>query len=213
MKAFIFLGAPGAGKGTAAARIAEKTNARHVSTGAMLRGILENGASRDPAVKSRMNKGELVPDSMLIDMIGELFKSADSDATLIFDGFPRTVPQAEALEKLAAEHSVEIVKAVSIEVPEEIILKRLGGRQVCPACGAVFHVKTLPSKKEGICDTCGAALVVRNDDTPEAIKNRLVVHAEKTAPLVGWYEKAGKLARADGSGSADDAVEKIMAVM
>ena len=213
MQVFIFLGAPGAGKGTAAAKIAETTNARHISTGAMLRDAVKQGTPSGLSAKSYMDKGELVPDQVLIEMIGELFASSDKNATLILDGFPRTVPQAEALEKLASKYGVEIVKAINIEVPDDIVLKRLGGRRVCPACGAGFHTETLPPKTENICDTCATELVIRDDDKPATIRNRLHVYTQKTAPLIGWYESAAKLSTADGSGTADTVAENIKKVM
>ena len=213
MRVFIFLGAPGAGKGTAAAKIAEMTGTRHVSTGAMLRDAVKKGTPAGLSAKIAMDKGELVPDEILIAMIGELFAESDKSATFILDGFPRTVAQAEALEELAAKHGAEIAKAINIEVPEHTLLLRLGGRRVCPACGAGFHTETLPPKKQGVCDACQTELVIRNDDKPETIKNRLLVYADKTAPLTGWYAKAGKLTSADGSGTAESAAQNILNAM
>lgn len=213
MQVFILLGAPGAGKGTAAVRIAEMTGAKHVSTGAMLREAVKAGTPAGLSAKSYMDKGELVPDCVLIEMIGDLLQSSAADAVLMLDGFPRTIPQAEALEELAAKHGASISKAVNVAVSDAIVQKRLGGRRVCPACGAGFHVDSLPPKKEGVCDVCGAALIIRSDDSPATIANRLLVYAEKTAPLIGWYEKAGKLANADGSGDADSAARNTMDAM
>ena len=213
MRVFIFLGAPGAGKGTAAAKIAAATGAWHVSTGAMLRDLVRENSPAGIVAKSHIDKGELVPDHILAGMIGELFEAAEKDATFILDGFPRTIAQAEELDGLAAAHGAEIVKTINIEVPEDILLKRLGGRRVCPVCGASFHVESLPPKQPGICDICGNELVLRDDDKPETVKNRLLVYAEKTAPLTGWYERIGKLARADGSGNADEAARNVAAAM
>lgn len=213
MQIFIFLGAPGAGKGTAAARIAQKTLARHISTGAMLRAALKNGTPAGLAAKSYMDKGALVPDQVLIDMIGELLATAPADSVFLFDGFPRNVSQAQQLDSLAAKYHANVKAAICLDVPESILLKRLGGRRVCPACGMGFHVESLPPKQEGICDACNTKLVIRADDTPETIKHRLEVYEEQTAPLVAWYEKAGKISHIDGSADVDLTVDKVLAVM
>jgi len=213
MRVFIFLGAPGAGKGTTAAKIADATGAWHVSTGAMLRDLVREGSPAGVAAKEHIDKGELVPDHILAGMIGELFEAADADAAFILDGFPRTIAQAEALEALAAAHGAEIVRTINIEVPEDILLKRLGGRRTCPVCGASFHIESLPPKQPDVCDICGSGLVLRDDDKPETVRNRLRVYAEKTAPLVGWYERTGKLVRVDGSGSAEEATRNVAAAM
>jgi len=205
----VLLGAPGAGKGTVAARIAGPLQARHVSTGAMLRDAVKAGTPAGLVAKGNMARGELVPDSVLADMIGELLAAAPADARFLLDGFPRNVPQAEILSELAPRHGAEVDCAVSIEVPQEIILDRLGGRRVCPACGANFHVRTLKPRREGICDSCGAELTVRADDQPDTIRKRLAVYEEQTAPLAAWYEQRGKLRRVDGSADADAVAETV----
>ncbi len=203
MKIFVFLGAPGAGKGTVASRIAESGGAIHVSTGAMLREAVRNGTPAGLAAKSYMDQGALVPDSVLVDMIGELLADAPADAELLFDGFPRNVAQAEQLEALVRKHHAQVAQAICLDVPEAVVLRRLGGRRVCPACGAVFHVATLPPKQDGVCDACGGPLVVRDDDKPETIKRRLDVYAAQTEPLIAWYDRAGKLRRVNGAGEVD----------
>ncbi len=209
----IFLGAPGAGKGTAAARIAQKTSALHISTGAMLRAALKNGTPAGLAAKAYMDRGALVPDQVLVDMIGELLASAPTDSVFLFDGFPRNEIQAQQLDSLATKYHANVKAAICLDVPESILLKRLSGRRVCPACGMGFHVESLPPKQEGICDACKAKLVIRADDTPETIKHRLEVYEEQTAPLIAWYKKAGKISHIDGSGDADVTVGKVIAVM
>lgn len=209
----VLLGAPGAGKGTVAARVAAPLNARHVSTGAMLRDAVKSGTPAGLLAKGCMDRGELVPDAVLADMIGDLLAAAPKDARFLLDGFPRNVPQAETLEELALAHGARVDCAVSIEVPQEVVLDRLGGRRVCPACGANFHVRTLAPRREGICDSCGAALVVRDDDQPATIRKRLAVYEKQTAPLAAWYEKAGKLRRVDGSGDADAVAESVRRIL
>ena len=213
-KLIVFLGAPGAGKGTAAAAVAPKIGARHVSTGAMLREALAAGTPAGLEAKSYMESGALVPDAVLCRMIGELLASSADGAMLFLDGFPRNVAQAEALEDLARTSGAEVASALLIDVPREMLLQRLGGRRVCPKCGAGYHVVSLPPKKEGFCDACGEALVTRKDDQPATIAHRLEVYEEATAPVIGWYEKAGKVIRIDGSKAADEvaaAVEKALA--
>ncbi len=213
MQIFVFLGAPGAGKGTAAAGIAQKTAALHISTGAMLREALKKGTPAGLAAKSYMDKGALVPDQVLVDMIGELLAAADPDSVFLFDGFPRNESQAVQLDKLAEQFNANVKAAICLDVPEATLLKRLGGRRVCPVCGAGYHVESLPPKREGICDVCGVPLATRADDKPETIRHRLEVYGEQTAPLIAWYEKTGKLRRVDGSGEADATVEKVLSAM
>ncbi len=209
----VLLGAPGAGKGTVAARIAGPLNARHVSTGAMLRDAVREGTRAGVAAKRYMACGELVPDAVIAEMIGDLLTAAPDDARFVLDGFPRNVPQAEILETLASRHRAEVDCAVAIEVPQEILVDRLGGRRVCPACGAVFHVRTLVPRREGLCDSCGADLVVRADDEPETIRKRLAVYEEQTAPLAAWYAAIGRLRRVDGSGDAETVAESVRRVI
>ena len=208
----VLLGAPGAGKGTVAARIAAPLNARHVSTGAMLREAVKAGTPAGLSAKKFMDAGELVPDEVLAAMIGELLDKAPADARFLLDGFPRNVAQAEILDDLAARHGATVARALSIDVTPETVLERLGGRRTCPKCGAGYHVRSLPPKKEGICDACGAALVTRDDDRPETIRHRLSVYKEKTAPLAAWYEKAGKLVHVDGTQDAAAVARDALAV-
>ena len=200
----VFLGAPGAGKGTAAAAVAAKTGARHVSTGAMLRDAVARGTPAGLEAKSHMEAGGLVPDEVLYKMIAELLAATPDPATLFFDGFPRNEAQAAKLEELAAANGAAVTSALLLDVSREALLERLGGRRVCPKCGAGYHVKALPPKVEGVCDACGAALVTRVDDQPATIAHRLEVYESATAPVIGFYEKAGKLRRVDASGTAEE---------
>ncbi|MGI5869772.1 MAG: adenylate kinase [Kiritimatiellia bacterium] len=213
MTIFVFLGAPGAGKGSVAGRIAEQGDATHVSTGNMLRDAVKNGTPAGRAAKAYMDQGALVPDAVLLDMISELLADAPADAVFLFDGFPRTENQAEQLESLVREHDATVAKAICLDVPEATILRRLGGRRVCPGCSKVYHVEGLPPKKAGVCDACGTALIVRDDDKPETIKRRLDVYAAQTRPLVDWYEKIGKLRHVDASGEVDVTVPLVKNAM
>ena len=199
----VFLGAPGAGKGTAAAAVAAKTGARHVSTGAMLRDALARETPAGLEAKSYMESGGLVPDEVLYRMIAELLAATPDPATLFFDGFPRNEAQAAKLDELAAASGATVSSALLLDVSREALLERLGGRRVCPKCGAGYHVKALPPKVEGVCDACGAALVTRVDDQPATIAHRLEVYESATAPVIGFYEKASKLRRVDASGTAE----------
>ena len=199
----VFLGAPGAGKGTAAAAVAAKTGARHVSTGAMLRDAVARGTPAGLEAKSHMEAGGLVPDEVLYRMVAELLAATPDPATLFFDGFPRNEAQAAKLDELAAASGATVSSALLLDVSREALLERLGGRRVCPKCGAGYHVKALPPKVEGVCDACGAALVTRVDDQPATIAHRLEVYESATAPVIGFYEKASKLRRVDASGTAE----------
>ena len=205
----VFLGAPGAGKGTAAAAVAARTGARHVSTGAMLRDAVARGTPAGLEAKSHMEAGGLVPDEVLYRMVAELLAATPDPATLFFDGFPRNEAQAAKLEELAAANGAAVSSALLLDVSREALLERLGGRRVCPKCGAGYHVKALPPKVEGVCDACGAALVTRVDDQPATIAHRLEVYESATAPVVGFYEKAGKLRRVDASGSAEEVADLV----
>ena len=199
MQIVIFLGAPGVGKGTLAAVLAKRLGAQHVSTGAMLREAVQRKTPAGVSAKGYMDRGELVPDTVLVAMMDEFLMATPPWAILFFDGFPRTVPQAEALDALARKFKSAVSCVICLEVSESVILDRLGGRRVCPKCGAGFHVRNVPPKQADVCDACQSPLVIRSDDQPETVRNRLAVYAEQTAPLVAWYEKAGVLRRVDAS--------------
>lgn len=185
----IFLGPPGVGKGTIAKRILNKLDAIQISTGDLLRDAIKNQTHLGVEAKGYMDAGDLVPDELVINLIKEKVKKQDN---FILDGVPRTIPQAEALDKV-----VKIDRVVSFEAPKEVIIQRLSGRRTCPKCGFIYHIKNIPPQVEGICDKCKVKLIQRDDDKPEAIKNRLKVYEEKTAPLIDYYEKKGKLVTVD----------------
>ena len=195
MEIVILLGAPGSGKGTIASRLAgEDPAVRHVSSGDLLRGAIAAGTPAGVEAKAYMDKGQLVPDALVVAMIGDVIAAEKTAETMLLDGFPRNVAQAEALERSGAK----VRSAVLVDVPDEIIADRIAGRRTCPRCKAGYHVKALPPKVEGICDKCGAALTVRKDDNPETVKDRLVVYHRETEPLVAYYEAKGLLRRIDG---------------
>lgn len=196
----ILLGAPGAGKGTQADIIKDKLNIPAVSTGNIIRAAMKNETEAGKAAKAYVEAGDLVPDQIVIDMLKERLAEDDCKNGFILDGFPRTKVQAETLEEMG----VTIDKVLNIDVPDQLIAERIAGRRVCPKCGASFHVKFNPPKVENICDKCGETLIVRKDDMPETVIDRLRVYHEQTAPLIGYYEQKGKLITVDGTGSVED---------
>lgn len=196
----IFLGAPGAGKGTQAQKVCEKYHIPAVSTGNCLREAVAQGTQMGLSAKAYMDRGELVPDEVVIGIIKERLAGEDCKDGFILDGFPRTVPQAEALDKMG----VRIDKVIDLDVPDEKIMQRMSGRRVCGKCGASYHLQFKPSQKEGICDVCGDALVVRKDDKPETVAERLRIYHEQTEPLKGYYAKTGKLTTVVGQENVDD---------
>ena len=185
----ILLGAPGAGKGTQAEVICEHLSIPAVSTGNMIRGALKNGTEMGLRAKSYMEEGKLVPDEVVIGIIKERLQQDDCKNGFILDGFPRTIPQAEALDSMG----IVIDKVIDIEVPDEKIVERMSGRRVCEACGASYHLLYKKPEKEGVCGKCGGTLVQRKDDHPDTVKERLKVYHEQTEPLKAYYEKQGKL--------------------
>ena len=190
----IFLGAPGAGKGTQAEVVCKELNIPAISTGNMLREAVKNSTEAGLKAKSYMDAGELVPDEVVIGILKDRIAQPDAQNGFILDGFPRTVEQAEALEKMG----VEIDKVVEIDVSDEAITARMSGRRVCEGCGNSYHIEYKPTKVEGICDACGAKVVQRIDDKPETVQARLKTYHEKTAPLKDYYEKRGKLVTVQG---------------
>lgn len=202
----IFLGAPGAGKGTQAEFVAEAYKIPTVSTGNMIREALSKGTEMGLKAKAYTESGKLVPDEVVIGIIQERLAKDDCAGGFILDGFPRTIPQAEAL----ADMGIDIDKVVDIEVPDDSIMERMSGRRVCPKCGASYHIVTKKPLKDGICDKCGAELTQRKDDKPETVADRLKVYHDQTEPLKGFYEKAGKLAVVDGIGSISDISARVM---
>ena len=202
----ILLGAPGAGKGTQAAEIEKEYNIPAISTGQIIRETIAAGNSLGNEVKAYIDRGELVPDKIVVEMVKERLKSDDCKNGYILDGFPRTISQAEIMESLP----IPIDVALEIAVDEEIIVDRLSGRRVCESCGATYHISNKPSEKEGICDECGGALKIRDDDVPEIIRHRLEVYNEQTKPLKEFYEFRGKLVTVEGCDTVSATTEEIL---
>jgi len=209
----VFLGPPGAGKGTQAKRIAEKYGIPQVSTGDMFREHLSKGTELGQKAKEYMEKGQLVPDEIVLGMVEERLKQSDCEKGFILDGFPRTIPQAEALGQLLDKMGKKIDYAICIDVPDEEPVKRLTGRRTCKKCGMMYHVIFKPPKEEGKCDVCGGELYQRADDNEETVRNRLKVYHEQTEPIIQFYEKKGVLHRIDGIGSIDEIFERIVKVL
>lgn len=209
----VFLGAPGAGKGTQAASVARKLKLVHIATGDLFRQALERGTELGLAVKSYMEKGVLVPDQITIGMVLERISAPDSGVGAVFDGFPRNLKQAEALDEALARQGKAIDKAVHIGVSEEALLKRLGGRRVCRQCQAPCHVSDSPPRVEGRCDKCGGELYQRPDDSEESIKKRLEVYSDETTPLIDYYRRAGKLLEVAGEGGVEAVGKRIVAAL
>lgn len=197
----ILFGAPGAGKGTQSALLIEKMGMTQISTGDLFRAAIKNKTELGQQAQSFMDKGHLVPDSIVIGMVEEVLKSGVKD--FILDGFPRTVPQAEALEGVLSKLNLKISKAIFLEVPNEELMGRLTGRRVCKNCGAVYHIASKPSKVEGVCDNCGGQVVQRNDDKTEVIGARLKSYDEYTSPLKDYYMKSNKYVELDGNRSTE----------
>ena len=214
MDIVILLGAPGSGKGTVAARlVASDPSLMHVSSGDLLRGAVSRGTEAGREAKAFMDAGKLVPDALIARMIADVVASAPAGATMLLDGFPRNLAQADILDATAASAGAKIRAAVMLDVPDEIIFDRIAGRLTCPKCKAGYHAKNLPPKKEGVCDKCGAALAVRKDDNPETVKDRLAVYHSQTEPLAARYEAAGLLRKVPGAGSIDGIADAFRAAM
>ncbi len=196
----ILLGAPGAGKGTQAEIISETYNIPTVSTGNIIRAALKNGSEMGIKAKTYIEKGELVPDDVVIGIIKERLAEGDCEGGFILDGFPRTIPQAEALDNMG----ISVDAALSIEVADEDIVRRMSGRRVCEKCGASYHIEYKKPEKEGICNACGGKLVTRKDDEPETVLNRLGVYHEQTEPLKSYYKAQGKLLEVIGQEEVKD---------
>lgn len=195
----VLLGPPGAGKGTQAVKIVEKYNIPHISTGDIFRENIKNGTELGKKAKSYMDRGELVPDDLVIDLATDRLLADDCKNGFLLDGFPRTVYQAEKLDEFLKAHGQQLDKVIDIEVEKEELITRLTGRRVCKSCGASFHVVNVPPKKEGICDFCGGELFQRADDTVETVENRIAVYNEQTKPLVDYYTEAENIAVIDGA--------------
>ena len=209
----IMLGAPGAGKGTQAARLAEAYGIPLISTGDIFRANIKGGTELGRKAKSYMDAGQLVPDELVCDLVADRISQSDCEKGFILDGVPRTIPQAEALSEALDKMGLTLSAAVNVDVPDDNIIRRMGGRRACLKCGATYHIEHLKPAVEGICDKCGSELVLRDDDKPETVKTRLNVYHEQTQPLIDYYEKAGLLRTVDGTVSADAVFEAIRSIL
>ena len=209
----IMLGAPGAGKGTQAKMIAEKCGIPHISTGDIFRANIKNGTELGAKAKEYMDKGLLVPDELVCDLVVDRIQQADCEKGYILDGFPRTIPQAEALENALNAIEQKLDYAIDIDVPDENIINRMSGRRACVGCGATYHVLFNPTKVEGTCDVCGESLILRDDDKPETVKKRLDVYHTQTQPLIDFYTERKVLVEVDGTQSMDKVFDDIMKIL
>lgn len=209
----IMLGAPGAGKGTQAAKIADKYSIPHVSTGDIFRANMKEGTELGKKAKGFIDQGLLVPDEITIGMLLDRIQKDDCSNGYVLDGFPRTIPQAESLADALANLGQKIDYAINVDVPDENIVKRMSGRRACLSCGATYHIVYASSKVEGICDRCDAELVLRNDDKPETVLKRLSVYHEQTQPLIEYYAKAGVLREVDGTQDLDVVFQGIVNIL
>ena len=200
----IFLGAPGAGKGTQAEIVSERLGIPSISTGAIIRGAIKDGTKMGLEAKKFIEQGALVPDDVVIGIVKDRLAESDCAGGYILDGFPRTVPQAEALDKMG----ITLDKVVSIEVSDETIIERMSGRRVCQGCGKTYHVLYNPSSKGDSCEACGSALTIRADDAPEVVRSRLEVYHSTTEPLIEYYSKKGNLAKVIGAGEVEETTNR-----
>lgn len=209
----IMLGAPGAGKGTQAKKIAEKYQIPHISTGDIFRANIKNGTELGKKAKTYMDQGLLVPDELVVDLVVDRVNQDDCKNGYVLDGFPRTIPQAEALTKALAAMDQKMDYAIDVNVPDENIVNRMSGRRACVGCGATYHLKYAPTKTEGICDVCGKELILRDDDKPETVQKRLNVYHEQTQPLIDYYTAAGILRTVDGTVDINDVFQAIVDIL
>lgn len=209
----VMLGAPGAGKGTQAKMIAERYQIPHISTGDIFRMNIKNGTELGKEAKTYMDAGKLVPDELTVKILLDRVSNEDCKNGYVLDGFPRTIPQAEVLTDALNKLGDKIDYAINVDVPDENIVNRMGGRRSCPSCGQVYHVVHMPPKQEGICDKCGAGLVQRDDDKPETVSQRLTVYHDQTQPLIEYYEKAGVLKNVDGTKDQKEVFEAITEIL
>ncbi len=209
----VMLGAPGAGKGTQAKMISEKYGIPHISTGDIFRANIKENTDLGKKAKEYMDKGLLVPDELVVDLVVDRLAQDDAKTGYVLDGFPRTIPQAEALDEALAKIGEKLDYAIDVDVPDENIINRMSGRRACVSCGGTYHIKYNPTKKEGICDACGGELVLRDDDKPETVKKRLNVYHEQTQPLIDYYTKAGILKEVDGTVDLEAVFQAITAIL
>jgi adenylate kinase len=209
----IMLGAPGAGKGTQAKQIADKYIIPHISTGDIFRANIKNGTELGKKAKEYMDQGLLVPDELTCDLVMDRIAQDDCKNGFVLDGFPRTIPQAEALTAALTKIGQSMDYAIDVDVPDDNIVNRMSGRRACLNCGATYHIVSIPTKVEGICDRCGSALVLRDDDKPETVAKRLKVYHEQTQPLIDYYKGQGILKSVDGTQQMDKVFADIVAIL
>lgn len=209
----ILLGPPGAGKGTQAAKIIEKYDIPHISTGDIFRENIKKGTELGKKAQEYMNRGELVPDELVVEIATDRLAKDDCSGGFLLDGFPRTVFQAEELDKFLEARGSKIDHVLDIEVGRDELMVRLTGRRVCKTCGASFHVVNIPPKQEGVCDVCGAELLQRADDNEETASNRIEVYNNETRPLIDYYEKAGNISHIDGTTGLDNVFDTIVSIL
>lgn len=209
----IMLGAPGAGKGTQAKKIAAKYEIPHISTGDIFRANIKEGTELGKKAKTYMDQGLLVPDELVVDLVVDRVNQEDCKNGYVLDGFPRTIPQAEALDKALAELGQKMDYAIDVDVPDENIVNRMSGRRACLKCGATYHIAYAAPKTENVCDTCGETLVLRDDDKPETVSKRLKVYHEQTQPLIDYYTKQGVLKTVDGTCALDEVFKAIVEIL
>ena len=209
----IMLGAPGAGKGTQAKQIADKYSIPHISTGDIFRANIKNGTELGKKAKQYMDQGALVPDELTCDLVMDRIQQDDCKNGFVLDGFPRTIPQAEALDAALGKINEKMDYAIDVDVPDENIVNRMSGRRACLNCGATYHLISIPPKVEGICDRCGSEIVLREDDKPETVQKRLNVYHEQTQPLIDYYTKAGILKTVDGTVDINDVFAAIVEIL
>ena len=206
----ILLGAPGAGKGTQAIEIKEEFSIPHISTGDIFRANIKDGTELGKKAKGYMDEGKLVPDELTIELVKDRLRKDDAKKGFLLDGFPRTIPQAEALDGFLKEEGIKLDRVVNIDVDKSVLLDRITGRRVCKDCKASFHIAFNPPKKENVCDHCGGELIQRADDNAETVANRIEVYEAQTMPLVEYYEKAGNIAHIDGATGLDNVFADIV---
>ncbi|MBQ6589031.1 MAG: adenylate kinase [Butyrivibrio sp.] len=209
----IMLGAPGAGKGTQAQMIADKYNIPHISTGDIFRANIKNGTELGKKAKEYMDKGLLVPDELTVQLLLDRVANDDCKNGYVLDGFPRTIPQADVLDNELTKLGDKVDFAVNVDVPDENIVRRMSGRRACLKCGATYHIEHIPPKTEGICDKCGSELVLREDDKPETVQNRLSVYHEQTQPLIEYYDKKNILKTVDGTKDMQEVFSDIVNIL
>ena len=209
----IMLGAPGAGKGTQAKKIADKYQVPHISTGDIFRANIKNGTELGVKAKTYMDQGLLVPDDLVVDLVVDRLAQEDCANGCVLDGFPRTIPQAECLDAALAAKGEAIDYAIDVDVPDENIINRMSGRRACVACGATYHIVHIPTKVEGVCDRCGESLILRDDDKPETVKKRLDVYHAQTQPLIDYYTEKNVLKSVDGTKDMEEVFQAIVDIL